>query len=76
MKKNLRFAFALMLALVLMTALSVPAFAADTDIFALDGTDGSYDGSLWLGTVVALLVGVVFFFMLKNKDKRAAKAAQ
>lgn len=48
MKKNLRFAFALMLALVLMTALSVPAFAADTDIFALDGTDGSYDGSLFV----------------------------
>ena len=48
MKKNLRFVFALMLALVLMTALSVPAFAADTDIFALDGTDGSYDGSLFV----------------------------
>lgn len=48
MKKNLRFVFALMLALALMTALGVPAFAAGEDVFVLETAEGSYDGSLFL----------------------------
>lgn len=72
MKKNLRFAFALMLALVLMTALSVPAFAADTDIFALDGTDGSYDGSLFVaGQNVDSRADVQGVLMAAGYDVRA-----
>lgn len=37
--------------------------------------DGTYNGSLWIGAVATLIVGLVFFIMLNTKDKRAAKMA-
>ena len=64
MKKNLRLMFALMLALVLMAALTVPAFADSTEVFAADMAGGSYDGSLFVAgsnaESAAVVRGIVF----------------
>lgn len=64
MKKNLRLVFALMLALVLTAALTVPAFADSTEVFAADTADGSYDGSLFVAgsnaESAAVVRGIVF----------------